>query len=449
MIWVNYALLLLTSLPLLLLVHASWQERAWRAAGLGLTALVLDVALWLGFVALADVPGVPAANVVVIVLLAAWTLVSFVFVRPAGRGAVLDSIVRFDERDHMFARNNLRKHPELAARYYATHPEAKVVDERIGKRPELGEPGGRYYDPALTPLAAAAFAWLDRSRHLATGEPEASQGADCESLTRLLLRTAETYGAADAGVVRLRDHHVYARRGRHAEGWGEPIEREHTHALVVVVAMDHEAISHAPDAPVIVESSRQYVESARIAHVAASLLRGFGYRARAHVDGNYEVLCVPLAADAGLGEIGRMSLFMHRVHGPCVRLAVVTTDAPLRETTRRSTGHVEAFCEICKKCSDNCPSRAVEPGAPKRSRGFVHFSVDQEACYGMWRSFGTDCALCIRVCPFSKPDTPVHRLARFYVSRNGLNRRIALWADDLLYGRKVKLPAARLSAPVR
>jgi len=443
-IWLDLALLIGTSVPLLLLVHASMGERAWRAALFGSVGLLVNLALWVGLILFVDQPGASAATTVIAGVLAAFAVVSVLPVRVRRPATVIRGLRRFDERDHMFARNNLRHHPALAERYYAEHPEARHVDERIGKRPELGQPGGRYYHPTLTPIAAASFEMLDRSRHLAVGEADETKTVvGSGELTRRLLQIGSSYGAVDVGVTRLEDRHVYGFRGRHAERWGEAIEREHTYAVVIVVAMNHAAIAHAPDAPVMVESSHQYIESARIAHVMAGYLRGIGYAARSHVDGNYEVLCVPLAADAGLGEIGRMSIFMHRVYGPCVRIAVVTTDAPLEETRRVASGHVEAFCDICKKCSDNCPSRAIPSGAPTESRGFLHWSVDQEACYGTWRAFGSDCAVCIRVCPFTKPHGGIHRLARWYVSRNGLNRRIALWADDLLNGRKVMLPPGR------
>ena len=55
---------------------------------------------------------------------------------------------------------------------------------------------------------------------------------------------------------------------------------------------------------------------------------------------------------------------------------------------------------------------------------------------------GSDCAACIRACPYTKPDTLLHRLVRFYVSRNPLNQRLALWLDDLFYGRKRKISPA-------
>jgi hypothetical protein len=44
------------------------------------------------------------------------------------------------------------------------------------------------------------------------------------------------------------------------------------------------------------------------------------------------------------------------------------------------------------------------------------------------------------VCPYTKPDTFVHRLVRFYISRNPFNQRLALFLDDLFYGRRLPTP---------
>jgi ferredoxin len=52
---------------------------------------------------------------------------------------------------------------------------------------------------------------------------------------------------------------------------------------------------------------------------------------------------------------------------------------------------------------------------------------------------GSDCGLCISVCPYTKPDTLIHRLVRHYISRNRFNQKIALFMDDLLYGRRKKI----------
>jgi hypothetical protein len=39
-------------------------------------------------------------------------------------------------------------------------------------------------------------------------------------------------------------------------------------------------------------------------------------------------------------------------------------------------------------------------------------------------------------CPYSHPDNPMHNLVRMAIRNSGLARRVALAADDYLYGRR-------------
>jgi len=441
MIWANIILLAAGNLFFVWLALAAWREKSGRAGWLAALGVLVNTALWLAFVyGSPHVPIVRGVNILALVLVAAFLVVSLVSRFPALTAPDTAAIRRFDERDHMFARNNTWRHPETAERYYADHPDKRAVDARILNRPQLGEPGGRFYDAWQTPAAEAAFEFLDRSRPLADGTvAEQRTAVTADDMGRRLIKLGRLYGAVDIGFTPLQDYQYYSHAGRHLADWGRAIEPRHRTAVVVVVAMDYLRIQTAPAAPVMVESSRQYVESAKIAHLLAHYIRRFGHEARAHVDGHYEVLCVPLAQAAGLGRVGRMSLFMHRLYGPCVRLAVVTTDLELPPTTG-DYAYMEHFCHICRKCAENCPSQAIPAGQMPVSRGFAHWSVEQESCYGFWRTAGTDCAVCVRACPFTKPDTPLHRLVRWYIARNRLNQRLALLADDLFYGRRLKLP---------
>jgi len=423
-----------------LMLASAVRERAWRAAAITAAGVIGNTALWLALGRWGGAPAVGSMNVAALTGVGLFVAASLVRFFPRATSSAGSPAERYDERDHMFSRNNMWRHPELAEAYYREHPERQIIDAAIQRKPALGAPGGRWYDPVQTPLAEAAFNVLERARPLSEGvpAPERTQAAPVE-IARMIEAAARLYGAADVGFAELRDFHRYSHAGRHAARWGRPIERRHATAVVLVVAMDWNRIAQAPAAPVMVESSRQYVEAARIAWVIAEYIRQLGWDARAHVDANYEVICPPLAQAAGLGHVGRMGIFMHRVHGPCVRLAVVTTDLAL-PATRGDHSAMEHFCAICRKCADNCPAGAIERGGPPVSRGFAHWSVVQEKCYGFWRTAGTDCAVCVKVCPYTKPDTAVHRLARWYVSRNPVNQRLALLADDLLYGRRHRLP---------
>jgi len=430
-----------SGLLILMMITASIREREWRAAALSLAAFAANLALWGGLALFS--PSSLAETVSIVLwagMIPAAVLVWIPWFPKRDHTELPGPDARaMDEREHMFSRNELRSHPRLAREYYASHPDHLEPDRAIHRGPELGEPGSTFFDRCFTPMASAAFDVLDRTRGCMPSEPLEEKAAaglrSAGDLAAGIRALGKYYGAVDVGFTELKPYHWYSHSGRHADQWGEVIRPVHPRGVVIVVAMDISMMQRSPSLPVLLESSRQYVESAKIANVVTQYLRILGHDARAHTDANYQLMCVPAAVSAGLGELGRMGIFMHRVHGPCVRLAVVSTNAPLPAAGPRNF-HMADFCRICKKCAENCPSRAIPMDKEPVSRGFRHWSIRQERCYALWKKIGTDCGFCIRVCPYTKPDTTVHRLVRWFISRNPWNQRVALFFDDLLYRRR-------------
>lgn len=442
LIFTKLTLAIVLSFCLLMMV-AGLREKSSRCAIISFIFLLITVAL---FIALSRFPLHPLTGWItgaVPALFLLFIMITLMKTRPGSMDPDMGSAIRFDERDHMFSRANLKYHPELQARYHQLRPENAEIDAQIHRLPELLAPGANYFDPAISPVADVAFALLNRSyAALSNLQPDENKVSPISSEELLLsIRVlARRYDGSHVGIARLKPWHWYSHTGRQAHNWGKPVNRDHATAVVIVVPMDLDMIRHAPGLPVIMESSRGYVNAAILAHQVAELLCSHGFAAHANVDGNYEVICAPLAQHAGMGWVGRMGIFMHHVHGPCCRIAVVTTNAPLPETDG-DHDYMEDFCGVCKKCADNCPSRSISDGECPTSRGFQHWSIDQESCYSFWRKIGTDCAVCIRSCPFSKPDTLIHRLARWYIRRNPVNRWVALQMDDLFYGRRLSISA--------
>lgn len=442
MILINFIFLAVTVGFFLLMIITSWQEGEKRATTISSAGLMVNTIIWIVFLAFPYLDWLYYLNLGIVVFLAGFLLLSLIPYfsgQPVGDRNPLD---QYDERDQMFSRNNLKFHPELSREYYSLYPEKEAVDKKIHRQPELGDVSQNYFDPLHSPIFNAAFSILDKIRPYARGRVNPPQhDIDPVSLAGVIKKMARYYGAVDVGVSSLEPYHVYSHAGRNESDWGNPVRNLHKSAIVIVVAMDVNMMRQAPALPAILESSRQYVEAAKIAYIIAEYLRILGYDSRAHTDGNYETLCVPLAVSSGLGELGRMGILVHKVYGPCVRLSVVSTELELPSSVIK-TGQIEEFCRICKKCADNCPTKSISPHQQPSSRGFKHWSVNQERCFSFWKNIGTDCGFCIRVCPYTKPDTFFHRLVRFYVSRNFINQRIALLFDDLLYGRKQPIPPA-------
>lgn len=372
-----------------------------------------------------------------VLLLAAFGLLAWPFGKPNPLEISPSKAERFDERHVIFGRMELEPAMSQYEKYYSElNPQVKGFDDHLRTMPKLGEPGGKYAHELDSPYFDAIFEFIANYNHLADpGSPVARRiDLSREEATRRVKGFAKHLGALDVRVTRLKDYHVYSHAGRRLHNWGEKNNIQHTHAIVFSSEMDHEMVHSTPQAPAATESAVQYMHLANIGIALAMYLSKLGYSARAHIDGNYQVLATAVAHEAGIGELGRLGLIITATHGPRVRLAVVTTDLELIEDQPINFG-VQHFCEICKKCADNCPSTSIEFGDKKNVRGVVKWQSQMETCYKFWRKAGTDCAICMAVCPYSKPHTFYHNIVRFLCTRNPISRHTALFMDDLFYSR--------------
>jgi ferredoxin len=413
----------------------SVREREQRAA---LTALVLAVAgslpFFLGTVFPLAIQTGGLAGLVVLSLatVVLWFLPIGTSSQSGGRPSR-----RVDERNIMFARARLVPGSEEFEIYYALRPEHRESDDRFRSLPGLLSPDAPAAEPVAFGAAEASFAVTEALREEVDG-PVAAERIErpAPEMAATLEQLALRHGACDVGITRLQPYHVYTHIGRGTGTWGEPIQLDHRWAIVFTVEMDHSTMRTAPAAPVVAESARQYVESAKIAIQLATLIRSLGYPARAHIDGNYRVIAPLVARDAGLGEIGRIGILMTPRLGPRVRLGVVTTDLPLVADRPGDDRSVLDFCAVCKKCAENCPTGSIPYGDRESVDGGLRWAIDADSCFRYWNAVGTDCGRCMTVCPYSHPDTTAHNLVRWATRSSGAARRGALWLDDLFYGRR-------------
>jgi ferredoxin len=365
------------------------------------------------------------------------------FLLPIGRVEGGNDVPRqrFDERDIMFARARLAPGTPAYEAYYARRPENRAPDDKTRALPGLLSPASRRANPLAFASAIASFSLIGAVREEVDGPVRPAQGErSAEQMTPYIKGLARYYGAYTVGITGLQSYHVYSHIGRGSGEYGAPISLDHRYAIAFTVEMDHAIMGAAPDAPVVMESARQYVAAAKVALQLGHVIRTLGYEARAHIDGNYRVIAPLVARDAGLGEIGRMGLLMTPELGPRVRLGVVTTDLPLVPDRRDDDTSAIDFCRVCVKCAEACPSKSIPWGDREEIDGALRWRIDSDSCFHYWNTVGTDCGRCMSVCPYSHPNNAAHNLMRWAVRRSGMARRAALWMDDLFYGRK---PAPR------
>ena len=374
-------------------------------------------------------------SIILLLLLLALILIFIPFGNKKQKTNELPS-EKIDERDIMFSRNILQKNTENHNEYYERRPEKKDVDDFIRSLPGLCSPKSSLFNPFSYYSADANFFAIKHLRNAVDGEISKTKiEADPAELTIFIKNWVKKLGALNTGICELKPYHLYNYRGR-KNNYNEEVIHKHKLAIAFTLEMDKDYTSCAPEGPTVMESAQQYFSSGSIAIRLAEFIRNLGFPAKAHIDGNYEVVCPLVAQDAGLGEIGRLGLLMTPKLGPRVRIAVVTTDLPLIFDKRNHDSSVIEFCKICKKCTNICPTNAVPKDDRKIINGVRRWQINQEKCFEYWCKIGTDCGRCFSVCPYSHPDNFLHNFVRFGIRNSPIFRRVALSLDDVFYGRK-------------
>lgn len=226
---------------------------------------------------------------------------------------------------------------------------------------------------------------------------------DPAELTREIKKTAGLYGASLVGICELNHDWVYSHT---MEGQILEISDRCRYAIVIGIAMDPYAIQTSPAYPACVESGKAYSRMAFSVSCIAEFIRYLGYDAIPM--GNDTALSIPLAIDAGLGELGRHGLLITPQFGPCLRLCKVFTNIPLVPDKPITFGVTE-FCRKCNKCAEACEVEAIqkerEPSrrilCPSNNTGVVRWAVNHDECYRFWIENGGDCSKCIAACPYT------------------------------------------------
>lgn len=211
------------------------------------------------------------------------------------------------------------------------------------------------------------------------------------------------------------------------------------YCIVLIFGMDRNGMATAPTLTQLATVSLAYSRISYTVVMLAEFIRGLGYHAIPSA--NDVALNIPLAIDAGLGELGRHGKLINPVYGPCCRISKVITDFPLKPTKPKLLGVTE-FCKHCLKCAESCPAGAIsysdlslEPVNECNHRGILQWQLDHKKCYQYGATVGTQCGICIRVCPFNKPNQGIHRLARWAIKNTAWVDPTLIWLDDVLkYG---------------
>lgn len=220
-------------------------------------------------------------------------------------------------------------------------------------------------------------------------------------MSAYIKRAAKLFGASLVGICKLNRNWLYAEAN---------IPEKFENVIVMAVEMDSDGIATSPSVLAAAATGVGYSKMAFILACMGEFTRNLGYEAIQC--GNDTALSVPLAIDAGIGELGRNGLLITPQYGPRVRLCKILTDLPLEPDKPIEFG-VKEFCKKCKLCAKNCKANAIsmddEPSfnvaCLSNNPGTLKWYVNGELCYLFWCENGIDCSTCIKVCPYNRAST--------------------------------------------
>ncbi len=269
---------------------------------------------------------------------------------------------------------------------------------------------------------------------------------DPAKVSRIVKKAAQVYGASLTGICELDHRWLYSYRQNVLEKKHEPVEipGEYKYAIVLGFEMDYEVMRHSPSHIGLTAATHGYGRMAFVTGTLAQFIRYLGYKAIPM--GNDTATSIPLAIDAGLGELSRAGLLITPEYGPRVRLSKIFTDMPLAVDSPIEFG-VWDFCMQCEKCAYLCPGQAIMYGPPTEKinnicnrEGLLRWPIDAEKCFAFFSRDKTSCGVCVRVCPFNKTPGMLHDTVRWGVKNTHWLDPLFVKADDLLgYGKRARV----------
>ena len=252
-------------------------------------------------------------------------------------------------------------------------------------------------------------AFGDYIRPYSAPNPQKIEVPDAAAMSEEIKRVSRLFGADDVGVTAFDPRWHFTDNFSIKSLTQKPYKfpDDLPNVIVIVTAMHYEAVKCYPSATAGIAVGHGYSKDCELVQSIATYILNLGYRAIASVNDSSQA--IPYALQAGLGEYGRNGLLITKDWGPRVRIGRIHTDLPLVHDKPRSFG-VRQFCDTtCRRCADACPPQAISHGAPtaevptqSQMKGIKKWQVHPERCFKFWTNQGTECGICMRVCPYNK-----------------------------------------------
>lgn len=257
-------------------------------------------------------------------------------------------------------------------------------------------------------------------------------------MSRLIKKVGLMLGADRVHITKIDQRWVY-----------KDVEIPHEYAIMIVVEHKPTLLKSAPSHFSWGSAADAYARLKLISTQLSDFICGLGYEARYRETlGTHdpEMLIVPMAIDAGIGEFSRTCRVLSPEYGINMRIKPVTTDLPLVADKPISFG-LHEFCMSCESCATFCPSNAVPFGEPTEdppdpifnNPGYKKWWLRADRCLIFWaanKKKWLSCGgRCIAVCPWVKPLVFFHNMVRWMAIHGPRPiKKLLVWGDKKFYG---------------
>jgi len=295
---------------------------------------------------------------------------------------------KYDERETLFSRMILEKSTDEYSKFYKKNPLKRNTDDKQrGVSFRDGLKKEEDFKKLFLPLTKFNKKYIKTVFDMAKSIPVNENRQNIpQSFSSNIKEITKYYGATSVGITRLSDYSYYSHHGGLSDALGidnynETISPKYKTAIVYTVLMDKDMINRAPNFEELLATEEAYLRIATIGSRLTMYLKELGYKSMFNNAEYYLAPLVPLAYDAGLGEIGMCNHIVTKEHGNNVRLGAVFTTLEVNYDEPIDFG-LQQFCKQCAMCLSNCPSKAITH-KPRIVNGRHFYKFDENQCYKM------------------------------------------------------------------
>lgn len=361
---------------------------------------------------------------------------------------------RFDERDTMFTRMGLIEGTKRYKQYYMEHPEKKEIDDdaRLNMQMNMAKSMGKSQEDVAKMMKRMGLMMKlakfipGKKGNMDSGEMPSIGGNDSDAqrvisqvTTQIMKKSSimhekskktkvankkiqidskkmsaqikefsKLLGIDVVGIAKITKDYHYSHRGSlfgMKGNYGEKVNLDYKYAIILASTLIKDYINRAPNKEEMIATMRGYTETTTAASQIAMFIKELGYDALTDDFLEYHSPMIPMAVEAGIGQLGRSNLVVNPIYGNRMKMGAVLTNLPLEEDKPIDFG-LKEFCNLCGKCAQNCPSGAISKEKPMFEDGTSYWLHNEAKCMKMWMKVGTDCGICMSSCPFSQGVEP-------------------------------------------